>query len=829
MKKRQNKLTKSFIKSFKSIDNFIDLKEITNDTMILKDGSIIKGIKIMPFDIWTADDAQARLAILNLNQTLNKINFTVYQAFVFSPYSFDTAINSLARKIQDENITEIQRELIENDIEKLQQFSAFNQQVEFFVMIKEKNVKKLMRNYQLLISELNRFFQVKELLFHDYINYISWLFDISDHMITMGYFHERDYAENNSRLTDKEINKMLKNIKETIPTEHGKEIPVLYDLFDIRENVRDFEINGRYYSSVLVYGFPKEFRVGILNQLAKRADIKTFVMTETSNIDLISHVQKDSRDLQERYNKALKDKDEITAEKLKNEVVSLKNFANSITANHDKTLDMSLMFVITNENKEELLHQREEFVQTLRKGGFNVFIPQKLQLAMLKHFNPIFTSDKSLTNNLAFNIGFPMATSAIAKTYPYHFAKNEDPRGFLYGFETGMNGPIIFDPFFYLNNTSIADQVNRLSGNILLLGETGSGKSTDLYLMWRYCIREGLFNIWLDPENKNKTAVREMGGEYFEFGGKDCVYNLFQLTRVSTDEEDKKLQREIMWDTSMAIVHAVDRFKIVLSLYHPNISDNTLSIIGMIANRMYEECGITSHPTFQHLKNEDFPTLSDFTLTLVKVLKEFKDMGNKAYQSSCEDLLLKLTPLNEEHSYIFNGHTSIDITPAPKKIIGIGTKYLYTMPNNVKSALQYIICDMVFSYCLDDNFRSALIIDEAHTMFDNHYIVSLLDQLVRRNRKYYNLTILSSQEPLDIDNDKQTLLNQTTYIIIKMITKNNSLQKLKSLIGLDDQTLFKISTFYKGDSYFICGNKIKYFMHTLITNKELDDKGNNYA
>ena len=67
---------------------------------------------------------------------------------------------------------------------------------------------------------------------------------------------------------------------------------------------------------------------------------------------------------------------------------------------------------------------------------------------MLKHFNPIFSSDKTLTNNLAFNIGFPMATSTIAKTYPYHFAKNEDPHGFLYGFETGMNGPIIFDPFF---------------------------------------------------------------------------------------------------------------------------------------------------------------------------------------------------------------------------------------------------------------------------------------------------------------------------------------------------------------------------------------------
>jgi hypothetical protein len=48
------------------------------------------------------------------------------------------------------------------------------------------------------------------------------------------------------------------------------------------------------------------------------------------------------------------------------------------------------------------------------------------------------------------------------------------------------------------------------------------------------------------------------------------------------------------------------------------------------------------------------------------------------------------------------------------------------------------------------------------------------------------------------------------------------------MIGLDERDVKRISTFVRGDSYFICGNK-SFFMHTLLTVKEEQQKGNNYA
>ena len=51
--------TKSYKKAFKSIDDLIDIKEIYDDCILLKDKTIVKGIKVSPIDIWTCQNAYA--------------------------------------------------------------------------------------------------------------------------------------------------------------------------------------------------------------------------------------------------------------------------------------------------------------------------------------------------------------------------------------------------------------------------------------------------------------------------------------------------------------------------------------------------------------------------------------------------------------------------------------------------------------------------------------------------------------------------------------------------------------------------------------------------
>lgn len=835
--------TKSFKKAFESIDKFIDIEGIYDDCIMLKDKSILKAIKLSPIDIWTTQDAFARQVLQTLRYSFNQFYFQIYQAFVYSPSSFQEITNSLIRDL--DNADNIQSQLIIDEIEKMEMFTSQNKKVEFFLMIKCKNARELKRNYSQLVTELSRVFYTKECTYLDYNTYINWLFDFDNNFISMAYYKgqslvsddmsEEEYKEKINEI-DIKINQELQNNKNDI----------YYKLFDIDESDEYFRINGKYYCVLLIKAFPHRFDVGILNYIGRNQNVKTFFMTKESELDLIVHMRKENRELKEKLRIAYATNDTVTQEELKNKIASLRNYSDEMVRNRDRTLDMSMALVVSHHDYKEMIYLKKKLSDELRNINFTVFSPKKLQLSLFRYFNPIFTNDGLITDTLEFEIGFPMSTTSFALAYPYHFSTNEDIGGFLYGYEINMNGRILFNPWLYLDNEELSVVENRLTGNIILLGDTGSGKSTDLYLLFRYLRRRNNFIMWIDPENKNRRETINNGGTYLEFGNKQHMFNLFQLTRVSVDYDDddeisKEEIHEIMWDSEMAIINAIDTLKNVLLLYNSNISDNTLCVVGEVAITMYEKFGFldytdengntikAKYPQFKDLKNEDYPTMSDFARTVLEIRGEYTDLNEDEFAKACTDLVLKINPMVNEHKYMFDGHTTVDIELRPGNVIGIGTKKLYTLQDNVRNAIHYIIYRQAFNYCLDDEILSAFIYDEAHTTMNNPNIISLLEQFTRRNRKYKNLNVLATQEPLDFsDGNQKSILNQTTYIIVKLLLKDNALRQLKSMIGIDQRDIDRISTFKRGDSYFICGRK-SFFMHTLLTVKEKQSKGNNYT
>lgn len=828
--------TNKFKKAFKSIDKFIDIKEIYDNGIILKDNTIVKGIKLIPFDIWTCQNAMAEKMIDTLRYAFNQFDFPVYQCLVYSPSSFEELANSLEKELEE--CTEIQQSIILDDIEKLEEFSLNNKKVEFFLFVKNKNERILQKWYSTLISELSRGFSVKECCYLDYVTYTNWLFDLNDNFLSKAYYKGRSMIDKN--ITQEEIKEIKQNIDIEIIDEPKNKNDFEYKIFDIQEYEQYFKMNNKYYHILLIKALPAQFDVGILNYVGRNQNIKTFFMTQNSELDLVKHVRKENKDLREKLRSALITSDLTREEELKARITSLEEFANEMVSNRDKTIDMSLAIVISDYDYKEMLYIKKKLADELRNLGFSVISPKMLQLALFKYINPIFKADNLLSDTLKFNIGFPISSTSFALTYPYHFSTNEDNNAFLYGYEMNMNGRMLFNPFFYRDNEEVAVRENRLNGNIILLGDNGSGKSTDLYLMYRYFIRRNLFIIWIDPENKNRKETINNGGTYLEFGNKENMFNVFQLTRVSSDEEDFEKRRKEMWDTELAIINAIDTFKNVLLLYNSKISDNTLAVVGMIAEEMYAKFGFkdyqdengniieAKYPTFENLKNTDYPILSDFAETVIKVRNDFKDMGQEEFANACTDLLLKINPMLNEHRFMFDGHTTIDIKLRPGNIIGIGTKRLYTMTPNLRDSLQYIIYSQAFNYCLDDTVASAFMYDEAHTTMVNKQITSLLNQFTRRNRKYFNLNVLATQEPLDFsDKEQEAIFNQSTYIIVKRLSKDSSLRTLKTMLGIDERDVRRIGTFTRGDSYFVCGSKT-YFMHTLLTVKEEQSKGNNY-
>lgn len=832
----KKKTTKSYKKAFKSIDDFIDIKAIYDDCIVTKDNSIIRGIKVQPIDIWTSSDVVARKIINGIRFAFNKIDFQIYQMMVYSPSSFEDISHALASEL--DNATDIQTRIILDDIDKMEEFTMNNKKVEFFFLVKSKNERIMNKKYNQILNEFSRVFVVKETTYLDYVNYLNWLFDLQDNFLVNAYYKGEKILDKD--MSSDEIREKKGHIDVDIVQEDKNDIKLKYSLFSVKENTDSFEINSKYYSLILVKGLPKTYDVGILNYIGRNQDIKTFFISNNSQLDLVKHIRKENKDLQEKLRIAVIQKNLTEQTRLKEKLDSLEAYATEMIQNKDKTLDFSLALVVSHYESKEMRYNRDKLCDQLRNMGFTVIIPKLLQMALFKYFNPIFNEDECLDSTLKFNIGFPLSTSSYALTYPYHFSTNEDVNGFLYGYEMQMGGRILFNPWLYLDNPDLAVRENRLTGNIIILGETGSGKSTDMYLLFRYFIRRNNFIMWIDPENSNKKETLANGGTYIEFGNQNYTFNLFQLTRVSTDEEDEDIINKIMYDSETAVNNAIDLFKNVLILYNTSIDDNTLGMVGMVANEMYRDFGFldsedehgniikAKYPSFKNLKNTDFPTLSDFANTLLKVQAEFEQGGKTKFADALTDLMMKITPMLQEHRHLFDGHTTADIEVRKGNIIGIGTKHLYLKTPNVRNALHYIIYSQAFNYCLDRNVRSVFMFDEAHTTMNDEKMVELLSQFTRRNRKYYNLNVLGTQEPLDMDGEKQQIINQTTYIICKMLTKQNAVVKLEEMLGIDERDCQEILSFEQGDSYFKCGSKKSFFMHTLLTLNEERAKGNNY-
>ena len=155
------------------------------------------------------------------------------------------------------------------------------------------------------------------------------------------------------------------------------------------------------------------------------------------------------------------------------------------------------------------------------------------------------------------NIGVLLPSLNLAAMYPFIFDTLDDPQGVLLGCEQYNGGKIMFDQFIYENDFALAKADNRLSGNMVLVGTTGSGKTTALsFIQMQHMLHKRKI-IWIDPENKNRNMILRANGSYFNMGTKNARINIFDLKPISCDEDEEV----DMYDTELAIYNVVEDIK----------------------------------------------------------------------------------------------------------------------------------------------------------------------------------------------------------------------------------------------------------------------------
>lgn len=590
--------------------------------------------------------------------------------------------------------------------------------------------------------------------------------------------------------------------------------------YAIKRNDEYLMIGDKYVKHLLVTHLPEIFGLGMLSMYVSNPSIKVFMTTEPLKMNCASMLKKEYNDKLDKYNKS---SDPAEMQRLQLEMESLNTYISEITINHDSTMNLCIVFQVQADDLKELRATAADLKMNLQTEGFRVIKANLLQEYLLRMMTPLFTNS-GLDKTIEENIGIPLPSLGAAGLYPFIFETLKDAKGFILGHEMGNRGLICFDQFQYLNQPQEARQFNRLNGNLIIAGGSGFGKTTAVNLFARFYIRQRKKLIWIDPENKNKRITKKYKGTFIDWGKKGNIINIFDLKPITTDEEDDYRNK---FDTRQAIFNNVEDIKIVLKYLQPSISDDTLSVISEVALLTYERAGIDVDKSFKGMDTSDYPTFSEFDESINELIKKYTKIDGKQKRVELlNDLQIKIEPLLNEHAIYFNGHTSIRREDEGRDIISFGTKVLFEKSTELRDALNHVMYKYAWSLCLDENKESAFLLDEAHVDIHTQIAAAMVDQFIRRSRKYNNACVIATQEPKDFALDKievhgKAMFNNSCYKIILHL-EEDAIQELRKLMKFNESEKTLIENARIGDALFVCGSR-RIPIHILPTDNEISE------
>lgn len=590
--------------------------------------------------------------------------------------------------------------------------------------------------------------------------------------------------------------------------------------------MRDYYILGvRYFKNLLVTSLPDRFGLGMLSFYISDQNIKLFMISEKSYMDIPKALRNELREKKQSYTKS---KDDVVRERLAKDIDSLDAYIKDFVNSGDVSHNVLMVFSVAADTLEELNRTVKDLKSRLQVEGFSTVTLQFMQLELMKYSTPYFIED-ALPKVLKESYGSVTTSTSVAGMYPYTIQSLKDPGGMLFGREKNQAGIVMWNPMLYKHDKERARIDNRLTGNSVVVGVSGSGKSTDMGLIIRHAIRQKIRIVWIDHEDRNMYLTRKYGGNFVKWGTRDSMINMFDLKPIST-EEGEDVDR---FDTESAMLNVISEFKEIMKLYKPTVNEDALNIISPVIIKMYKTKGIDFNTRFEYLGVKDYPILEDLNHQIdfeFELLKD--DSSNQGTINLLRDLQSKMLPMLTEHKYYFNGHTTIKMGENGSEILAFGSKQLYSVSVELRSAMNHLMFRFAWSLCLDPKIDSLFAVDEAHMMILEGLAAEQLAIFWRRARKYNNACLLGTQEPQDLASDVQVngvevsvhgkaIFNNSPYKIIKKLNKDG-VESVSRLMTINDSQKQIIQDFDMGDALFCYGDRVM-SVSVLATEKELKE------
>ena len=577
-------------------------------------------------------------------------------------------------------------------------------------------------------------------------------------------------------------------------------------------NSSDFIISDKYATILTVLSYPKYITHGYLSSLTSgMAGVKIVIKHIPVAFEVVSKMlNKQLLDLNERYQK---ESDPTYQERIRQDYESLENFIKVITTNQSKVFDFQLHIMITADTKEELERTKIQLKSTLEAMEMRAVPLRFEQEKVLKSCLPIFEKQ-----DIEDRIGTPIPSPTLAAMYPFVFDSIKDQGlSCLLGVDFS-GGIILFNQFLY----QIKKEHNRNNANMIILGNSGSGKSTAGKLLLRSHVRNGYKIIAIDPEGELEPMARLYNGDFIDLG-RGGEFGMINPLEIVPDADDEESQRGVGY---AVLTKTLQTLKAFMKYYDPSIEEDVLTLFNEVVVETYQRFNINVKTDFTKLTSADFPTFSDVYTTIRGRILSYGEATRE--RDIMEKLEIKVRPLiSGGLEHYFNGHTTI--SPRSNFIV-FNIRELINAEKNIKNALFFNILKYAWGLCLDASENTVLQVDEAHILLanDNTLGADFLAQVQRRARKYNSGTIVITQQPSDfaapdvLMQGKAIFDNASYYLVMGL--KKQAVEDLSRLIDLNDNEKENIKRYNQGDALFVCGSK-RMQISVIATDSELDSFG----
>ena len=492
----------------------------------------------------------------------------------------------------------------------------------------------------------------------------------------------------------------------------------------------------------------------------------------------------------------------------KNHMMSTANDVNESIRAEDNMSDIVNLLSELRRNKEPLLHTAvfielkafsEDKLRELQADISMELTRSKISVdRLLLRQKEGFLSVLPTGNNV-FGSQFErvLPASSAANLYPLNYSGKTDENRFYLGRDKfGSNVLVDFDK-------RTEDKTNS---NILILGNSGQGKSHLMKLLLCNQREAGKNVLILDPESEYFDLTNNLGGTYIDMMSGEFMINPLEPKAWSNGEKTvddspetfKKITR-----LSQHISYLKDFFRA-----YKDFTDAEIDTIEIMLMKLYARFGIDGLTDFDKLNGEDYPIMSDlYELTE----KEFHSFDNSRKCLYAEEILQNIclglhSMCKGAESKYFNGHTNI----RDGKFICFGVKGLMDTNKRLKDTLLFNILSYMSNQLLGSG-NTVAAVDELYLFLTNMTAIEYIRNGMKRVRKKESSFILASQNINDfllpeIKEFTKPLFSIPTYSFLFHPGNISPVDFMESLQLLESE-YSHISYSERGTCMFRCGNE----------------------